>query len=141
MQHNHPFGRGVGPRAPVIAKRQIVSAFFPVAGNKTTTIPKPFKTKGAIMRRRVTGCDSISVIVCINYNRHNGRVASMLGRFPRLVSPGANRSLVRQAVLVTGASGVPITTHRTSVCANVAVTRCFHSVNCDMTVVTSSASH
>ncbi len=78
--------------------------------------------------------------MCVKYKRHNGRVARMLARFPCLSSPGANGPLVSEAILVTGASGVPMTTHRTYMCANVAVTRCCHSRNCSMTLVTSSAS-
>lgn len=119
----------------------MVSAMGPVIRNNANFVPNPFNAKGAILRRTVSGRTRTSVMVVTTYNRHTGRIIRVFARFPRLISPRAKQGLVRHAVVVTGASGVPITTHRTSICATVAVTRCCQDVKLGMLLVTSSASH
>lgn len=113
----------------------------PVIRNNAKFVPNPFNANGAMLRRTVSGRTRTSVIVVTTYNRHTGRMMRVFARFPRLISPRAKHGLVRHAVVVTGASGVPMTTHRTSMCATVAVTRCCHTVNLGVLLVTSSASH
>lgn len=134
-------GRGPHPCGLLRANMHIVSAVGPVMRKNAKFVPKPFNANGAILRRTVSGRTRTSVMVVTTYNRHTGRIMRVFARFPRLISPRAKHGLVRHAVVMTGASGVPITTHRTSICATVAVTRFCHTVKLGILLVTSSASH